>query len=68
MKQYEAFYKTENEKEKMIERRFQEVQEQRVRQDEWEAELKQKQEMIKNLIYCKDREIAQLKLSDTQQS
>jgi hypothetical protein len=24
--------------------------------------------MIKNLIYCKDREIAQLKLSDTQQS
>jgi hypothetical protein len=24
--------------------------------------------MIKNLIYCKDKEIAQLKLSDVQQS
>ena len=45
----------------MVNENLQSIQEREEKIDKWNEQLGKKQEMIKNLIECKDREISTLK-------
>jgi len=46
---------TENEKEKTVVESLQNIKEQKDKLDKWNDQLQKKQEMIRNLLECKDR-------------
>lgn len=55
---------TENEKEKTVVESLQNIKEQKDKLDKWNDQLQKKQEMIRNLLECKDREIESLKQNE----
>ena len=55
VKQYNTFFLTENVKEKTILEKLDTINEKKVKLDKWSDQLQKKQEMIKNLLDCKDR-------------